>query len=72
MLDKVIIKGVSFSLIEHEGFHNGAEVFLEFVFCEGKGEEVGKLNLGDDLLFFELVFHFVNFNRRINCFIFLK
>lgn len=59
-LEMGIIEGVSFGLIEQQCFNDRAKISLEFVFHQGKGQEVGELDVGDYFLFFELVFHFVN------------
>ncbi len=71
-LNMVMIKSISFCLIEHESIDNAAEIPLKFIFYKRKWQEVCIFYLIEDLLFFYFVFHFVNlFNRRIIYFAFL-
>jgi hypothetical protein len=57
-LTMVLIEGIGFGLIEHEGLNDGSEISLKLVFDKGEGEKVGEFDVGDDFLFLELVFHF--------------
>lgn len=57
-LQMVLIDGIGFGLIEHEGLNNDSEISLKFVFDKRKGQKVGEFHIGNDFLFFELVFHF--------------